>query len=844
MNAPEWARHLVTRAVAKGQYGHTVTDTEADAVTQVLTAALLTLGTLSVAETDAVDMGPQELSRRVVEALPPDTPNLSDEGTALLVALLDQFCLHVLHGLVNRWEAVPDGLRPQAERIARMVFEEQYRDHVAEAHNRMELFGLDIVRDPMALTLDTAYLAPMAEIGGDSGHGVRAEQALTGEARLLVRGSAGSGKTTLLSWLAVSAARRSLELSTGFGDPVPFLLPVRTIVRHGELPGPDEFLSCVGSPLADRAPDRWAHHLLAEGSGLVLLDGIDEVRPTERARVRRWLEELLSAYPHSSYVVTSRPSAVPEGWLHRAGFGELALLPLDRADIERFVSLWHTAAGVAQPTAHDQARLGEYENALLHSIRARRDLQGLMKNPLMCALICALHRVRVGHLPTQRVQLYDAALSMLLGRRDRERSIAAPEGVRLSEEDQRFLLGHIAYWMLRNGRVEAAGTELLAVLSDALRALPPFSADSREVYQHLLARSGLLRETAVTRVEFVHGPLMQYLAAQRIVEAGDLDLLVDNAHDDWWRECVILAVAYARPWEGRRVLLGLLERARRAVAHAEHVQLVLIAATAMEECAEADPEVRARVEEKAAELVPPQRPEDVHPLAQAGEMILRLFPHPAYVSESEAALMVRTAELIGGDVAQAFIRDFERQRAELARHTSTWNPQRPPAQHLFVASWTDDGASGEAGAAVRSAMEVRSDPDLARLAGAAHVHQLTCRGGITDYGPLRHLPGLRKLTIAGNPGLTGLDALSGCRKLRFLSVSDCPLLDDLSAVAGTDVTFLELAPLPSADRLGGLAGALWLRALHLPTATGAFDLEPLRRTLPRVEIVPGPAPWH
>ncbi|MCE0447639.1 hypothetical protein LT493_36885 [Streptomyces tricolor] len=38
----------------------------------------------------------------------------------------------------------------------------------------------------------------------------------------------------------------------------------------------------------------------------------------------------------------------------------------------------------------------------------------LATNPLMCGLICALHRERRGYLPTGRKELYDAALTMLL----------------------------------------------------------------------------------------------------------------------------------------------------------------------------------------------------------------------------------------------------------------------------------------------------------------------------------------------------------------------------------------------------------------------------------------------
>ncbi|MFF5393129.1 NACHT domain-containing protein [Streptomyces sp. NPDC013012] len=74
-------------------------------------------------------------------------------------------------------------------------------------------------------------------------------------------GLAGSGKTTLLQWLAVAAACDALpeELADWRGR-VPFVLPLRTLVRRGPLPEPGEFLSSVGAPPgrgAARGMGRW-----------------------------------------------------------------------------------------------------------------------------------------------------------------------------------------------------------------------------------------------------------------------------------------------------------------------------------------------------------------------------------------------------------------------------------------------------------------------------------------------------------------------------------------------------------------------------------------------------------
>ncbi|WP_141658482.1 NACHT domain-containing protein [Streptomyces mutabilis] len=82
-------------------------------------------------------------------------------------------------------------------------------------------------------------------------------------------------------------------------------------------------------------------------------------------------------------------------------------------DVALFVRRWHEA-GDADPAP------GE---ALLDAVRTKQDLGRLVTNPLMCALVCTLHRERRDFLPRGRKALYDAALSMLLERRDREREL-------------------------------------------------------------------------------------------------------------------------------------------------------------------------------------------------------------------------------------------------------------------------------------------------------------------------------------------------------------------------------------------------------------------------------------
>ncbi len=149
-------------------------------------------------------------------------------------------------------------VRPKGE----PSFEERYLNYVAERHSQLTVVGLDLSRPERARwPLDAAYLslelaerpeswpAGGEEAGRPSVVVKRAEHALANCRRVLLRGLAGSGKTTLLQWLAVATARDELpeELADWRGQ-IPFVLPLRTLVRRGPLPEPHDFLSAVGTP--------------------------------------------------------------------------------------------------------------------------------------------------------------------------------------------------------------------------------------------------------------------------------------------------------------------------------------------------------------------------------------------------------------------------------------------------------------------------------------------------------------------------------------------------------------------------------------------------------------------
>lgn len=734
-------------------------------------------------------------------------------------------------------------------------FELRYSAYIAQRHGSLRMLGIDLTdRKRATWPLDAAYCSLEAaprDVGEGDGRlrsavplsagPVPAEQALAGHDRVLLRGVAGSGKTTLVQWLAVTAARQELGRYLHYlRDLVPYVLPLSTIARRERLPAPGEFLTAVEVPLT--GPPGWTEKVLADGRALVMVDGLDEIDQRARERVGDWLRGLLAAFPGNHWLVTSRPSAVAEHWLADEGFAELTLSPMSRRDIDAFVERWHNAARrAAADDPEELHRLNGYQDGLLDALHTKPDLTRLATNPLMCSLICALHRDRNGYLPTGRKELYDAALSMLLIRRDRERDLAP----QLTEAPQIQLLQKLAYWLVKNNQAEMDRSDAVSLVASALPSMPAAAAlgGAAEVYQYLLERSGLLREPAAGAVDFIHRTFQDYLAARAAVEERDFDLMTRNAHRDQWSDVIRMAVAHARPDERARLLKKIISRGDRVRTH--RARLHLLAMACLEHATELDQDVRSAVKDRAEQLIPPRSYREAEALAAAGAIVLELLPGPARLNHHEAASVVRTAIRIGGDAAVPVLRRF-------AAHA---NPESVRLLRNFLPNVDREEYAGEVLARLPRADTVylaRSEEELrvlSRMGGVERIElrgwvpvhrlasyfdrervtQIDLRGADVDHMMFLHgFPHLRAFNFQGLLTATDLEDLLALPELTVLGIdADLPkTLPDTSSARVSQLTLTTSAFPAWLDACQRLFPALD-RVRLLPRRRSVLDLAPL-----------------
>lgn len=750
--------------------------------------------------------------------------------------------IEVVQELLDR---LPPAMVPQEWGLGSedVRFENKYTRSLTDRLDFLQLYGVDSASSRRKYSLSVAYISLSASLdvasagqhparsrsadevaGGDAAQidtSVRVETALGGGARVLVGGQAGSGKTTLLQWLAVTACRAEFtgDLSDWNGR-IPFFVRLRQYNSDG-FPTPSGIVKATVPNISDAMPEGWANRVLASGRGILLVDGVDELSESRRGPAREWLESLLNDYPALDAVITSRSVAISKDWRELAGFKHTELLPMDIGDVRALVSHWHAAAAVGLP-AEEQAALRETELRMLQAVRDNVSIRNLCTSPLLCALVCALHRDKSGKLPKNRMELYDSALKTLLIDRDVEREVAEPTGgTALSFTDRRALLSDFAKWLLENGQVDATDDTYAGRIAAGVRTLPHARGSAKVVAQLLLQRSGVLRRPVEGRVDFIHKTFMEYLAAAAIVEEEGIDKLVLHADEDAWREVIIMACGHATVVQREKLLLLLIERGERE-SEIRH-SLLLLAVACLETASRLSPDVRSRVEGCLTEVIPPANMTEAAAVASAGAVAVA--PLSAFRGTAiQVAACVRGLSLIGDDAALEALRGYRNDGRvtvirQLIRAWGQFDAERY-AREVLVDSKLDYGRL------------TITDPELLRytpILNGLKAVELDAPGRIESLHGYADFDKLVSLNTSHSSAILNFEGLAGSTSLAALQANSCRSLRSLTGLEGLPLTWLSVTGCPSLVDVSALQFLSQLKRLYL-SQTPVTDISPLART--------------
>ncbi len=354
--------------------------------------------------------------------------------------------------------------------------------------------------------------------------------------KLAIVGAAGSGKSTLLQWAGLAVARARLKQKLPAGQKafvealedgnslLPAIVPLRAFNRYCEENKKDRtaaaLLDFIATYIAERHPaldlpaDFFAR-ALSQGC-LLMFDGVDEVDPEDRERVREAIEGLVrefAAQQRNCYLVTSRTIAY-FGAAEVSGFRKCDVQPLTPEQRDSLIRSW---CGVAYPG--DEARKQAAD--LCHRIAASDErVRSLAVTPLMTTIFALVHYDR-RELPRQRAELYEHAVRILLTEpyKEGEAKAGLEKWGGLDWETRRNRLARIAFELhvLRERGDALPEDDLLDLIWPAFgpAADEKKARDEARRFARLVAdRGGLLEEENRRYGFFTHRTFREFLAGR------------------------------------------------------------------------------------------------------------------------------------------------------------------------------------------------------------------------------------------------------------------------------------------------------------------------------------------
>lgn len=391
--------------------------------------------------------------------------------------------------------------------------------------------------------------------------------------KLIILGKPGAGKTTFLKYLAIQCNEGNFE-----GERVPIFVTLKNFaewedrlslleyicykVAHSSLPTTTS--KDIEQYMADFAI------LLHHGRGLILLDGLDEVREEDQKRVNREVRNFSEQFWNNHFVMTCRIAA----WEYTfEKFTEVEVADFDENQVEAFANKWFK---------HKHIRASTFLRHLAQNPR----IQQLTVSPLLLTLVCLAFE-ESGDCPTSRSELYKEGIDALLKKWDATRGIQRDRVYKkLSHQRKEDLLSQLALdtfkqkdYFFKQSFVEQFIADYICNLPRTNSEPEELQLDSEAILKSIEAQHGLLIERAKGIYSFSHLTFHEYFTAREIVFNNislnaELDKLMHHVSDRRWREVFLLATEMLR--DGSWLLLPMKNCADKLVANSQKFQDFLV----------------------------------------------------------------------------------------------------------------------------------------------------------------------------------------------------------------------------------------------------------------------------
>jgi len=541
-------------------------------------------------------------------------PSYVPEALKIIIQRQEEY-LTLLHQVFNECQAIRDVLKSVDTQYRE--YEKAYREKIIEMHEKVELLGAGLTNRMLRkYSISSAYVE-LECVDENYEEEIKLSEVFSRKKIVWIKGEAGSGKTTFLKWVAICSAGNEYNKIKNIRNTIPVVISLRNAEWPLDL---QSTVKKFSESLGYACPDGWLDKALTEHRIIVLIDGVDEVKESKRDEVYEFIDNLANKYKKLKILVTARNSV--EDTL-QCDVLHCEIQPMKINNIRKFVEYWHKSVLRVDAIEEDD-EIQKLKRNLMNKIIESPAIKSLAKNPLLCAMICALNYTNNQYLPENKMDLYSKCCEMLIDARDNQRQIKASEYeelIKLEYNKKRRVLENLAYWMLRNENIadnKNCVVDFIKNLLDDLNIFPVESKCSAEiVLEYFIQRSGIIREVEADSIDFVHKTFMEFLAAKEICRKCDLDSLIKEACNVNWKETIIMCFYDL----DEKYVADVLERMVKKGQEEKDERYILMASLGAANTMFKNLEIKDQINFQIKKLIPPKR-KNISVLARAGAYLL------------------------------------------------------------------------------------------------------------------------------------------------------------------------------------------------------------------------------
>jgi len=367
---------------------------------------------------------------------------------------------------------------------------------------------------------------PLKVGGSNDTEQVDAFQAVVQYRRLMIVGPPGSGKSMLLKNLAFQYAEGRLR--TLPDRPIPVLLELHYLGEKPDLPLERHLAMALERNRFANA-ERFVSQNLANGTLMLLLDGLDEVNSSERGQVVTKIRDFLDVQRDCRVLITCRNAVYKDEFADRLD-QTMEIVEFSDQQVRSFLSSWES-----------YMQDGRSVEQLMHTLHDRPRIMALARNPLLLTIVAYLYTDTPYVLPHSRAEFYRQSTDFLLRQWHQERNV-------YESRDKQAVLQRLALYFMDSTaerQQDRMSLDFQTVLEQVKQLIPKLNlrqdSDVRPLLNEVVERSGLLLSIdGGQRYQFAHLTLQEYFAAEELVD--DANGLINRflADHDPWRETVKL----------------------------------------------------------------------------------------------------------------------------------------------------------------------------------------------------------------------------------------------------------------------------------------------------------------